>query len=214
MHSAADVPKKVQKTSCENPRRSKNRQQYKGLGLSVVLGAPGGPLGRPSRDLFSFWVHFELLGGGLGAFLERFWDPLGSSWGSLDVFWVPLGRSWGSPVVLLGPSGFLLGRFGVLWACPGVLWACPGVLLVVFKECILCTRAGINTFSASAAFSLKAARVSDPARQFFTCGRPLSTNVKCPHDIGRDSWEWVVSPSPEGPENSPHEVGEGTRSWR
>ena len=114
--SAWDILKKVQKTSSENPRDVKTRQQYGTLALSVVLGAPGGPLGRPSRDLFSLLVHFGLLGGGLGVFLERFWDPLGSSWGSLGAFWVPLGCSWGSLGVPLGYSGLL---WGAIWRAPG-----------------------------------------------------------------------------------------------
>ena len=44
----------------------------------------------------------------------------------------------------------------------------------------------------------------DPGRRVIYRGRPDSTNVKCPYDIGRDGW---VREGADILNNSPHKVG-------
>ena len=71
MDSVAGVPRKVEKASCENPRREKTRRPYNDFGLFSLWGAPGRPSGDPLRAPGSSLAPFGPSGVVLGVILDR-----------------------------------------------------------------------------------------------------------------------------------------------
>ncbi len=118
---AADIPKKVKKTSGDSLGFQKNDDPSHEFGFFFQKNWKWGFsdfVFRIFNRLGVLGVVFEGLWHSLGRLVLPLWAPLGLSWVSFGGSWAPLGRH----LVLLGVS------WRSLWICMGQSWAPCGCI--------------------------------------------------------------------------------------